>query len=400
MPWALRTLLTIGLAATPLGLYVGLRCASSVGLLLPGWKRTARRVVFLLLLWFLSLPAYTFVLSQIGRTARHFILRPDVTWADYLLHYPFWFGVAVVIELTAITLTLDLAHLALRLFPTVRDRGRRLLAIVRVSAALLAMAYVPIRAIVDTAHVCDRTVDAHVDALPRELEGLVITLVSDIQVDRYTGDGKVQQVHAIVTRHTPDLLLSAGDLVTSGTTFLDAAARAVSGLSGRAGTVAVMGDHDQWSAPEEIRALHERSGWTFLDDRHTVIPYRGRTILITGLTHIYSRRLTGEELESFLSAGPSADLRVLLVHQPAPPVVDAAVRHGYDLVLAGHTHGGQIVGHPLGIPVTPSRFETPYYTGVTRLGKTTVVVTNGVGLTLAPIRYHAPAEVTTIVVRK
>jgi hypothetical protein len=90
-------------------------------------------------------------------------------------------------------------------------------------------------------------------------------------------------------------------------------------------------------------------------------------------------------------------LRILLSHQPAEHVVEQAASHGYDLILAGHTHGGQIVLHPLGIPFTPSMRETKFYSGVYRLGESTVVVTNGVGLTLAPIRYHAPAEITSIV---
>jgi len=46
--------------------------------------------------------------------------------------------------------------------------------------------------------------------------------------------------------------------------------------------------------------------------------------------------------------------------------------------------------------ITPSMTETSYYQGVYNIGATTVVVTRGVGLTLAPVRYHAPAEVTTL----
>jgi hypothetical protein len=81
-------------------------------------------------------------------------------------------------------------------------------------------------------------------------------------------------------------------------------------------------------------------------------------------------------------------------------VIQSAVAHGVDLLLAGHTHGGQIEFHPLGIPLTASMRETRYYTGVHREDSTTVVVTNGVGISIAPLRYHAPAEVTTIVVRR
>jgi uncharacterized protein len=400
MPWTLRTLLNITLAAAPLALYLGLRCAASAGLLRPAWKATARRLALLLLAWFLALPAYTLVVWQLGRTARHFTLRTDLTWADYLLHYPFWFGVVVVIELTVPYLLLDLGQLVLRFFSAARERGRKIFAAIRVGLALFVLVYVPVRAVLDTTVVRDTVAEVQVSKLPPDLDGLKVTLVSDIQVDRYTGEGKVDQARRIVKERDPEILLSAGDLVTSGTAFLDAAASAVGGLSGSALTAAVMGDHDHWSAPGAIRALHERAGWTFLDDRHHLVTVRGRAVLLTGLTYIYSRRKTDEELNRFLGAAPRADLRLLLVHQPAEAVVKAAARYGYHVVLAGHTHGGQIVGHPLGFPVTPSRFETRYYSGVSRVGATAVVVTDGVGLTLAPIRYHAPAEVTTVVLRR
>ena len=98
-----------------------------------------------------------------------------------------------------------------------------------------------------------------------------------------------------------------------------------------------------------------------------------------------------------LDRAPDADLRILLVHQPAEWLLNQASERSYDLLVAGHTHGGQIVIHPLGIPVTASMRETGYYSGEYTLGSMAIVVTNGVGLTLAPVRYHAPAEVTTIV---
>ena len=101
-------------------------------------------------------------------------------------------------------------------------------------------------------------------------------------------------------------------------------------------------------------------------------------------------------LENALKNQPPNELRVLVAHQPAMPLVAAARANGIDLVLAGHTHGGQIVFRPFGIPITPSRFETRYVSGLYHAGATAVVVTNGVGFTLTPVRYQAPAEVTTI----
>jgi predicted MPP superfamily phosphohydrolase len=141
----------------------------------------------------------------------------------------------------------------------------------------------------------------------------------------------------------------------------------------------------------------KKCGWKFLENEHRLIPYKGRQILVTGVTNIYSRRTSKFDLERLLSRAPRADLKILLVHQPRDYLVETAAEYGYHLVLAGHTHGGQIVLHPFGVPVTASQRETRFYRGQYRYKDMAVVVTNGIGLTLAPVRYHAPAEITKLV---
>jgi predicted MPP superfamily phosphohydrolase len=189
-------------------------------------------------------------------------------------------------------------------------------------------------------------------------------------------------------------------MVTWGLDYVDESTKAMCAMSGSVASISVMGDHDYWSAPEAIAKGLRQCGWIFLENEHDVVDYKGTRILVTGLTHVYSQRLNASRLDSILAQAPTADFKILLVHQPAKWLIEAAARRGYNLVLAGHTHGGQIVVHPLGVAFTPSMLETPYYSGEYRLGTLNVVVTNGIGLTLAPVRYGAPAEVTTIVLEK
>ena len=158
----------------------------------------------------------------------------------------------------------------------------------------------------------------------------------------------------------------------------------------------MIGDHDYWSDRATIPIAMRECGWTFLENDTTTLRIRGEPIHITGLTHVYSARLDSPAMARRLAGAPPATLRLLVAHQPAMPLIAAAERNGIDLVLAGHTHGGQIVFRPFGIPVTPSRYETRYVSGLYHASATAVVVTNGIGFTLTPVRYHAPAEVTTI----
>ncbi len=73
-----------------------------------------------------------------------------------------------------------------------------------------------------------------------------------------------------------------------------------------------------------------------------------------------------------------------------------AKKYGYHLMLAGHTHGGQIVFKPFGYSLTPSRFENEHFSGYKKDAEITLIVTNGIGLTLAPLRYNAQSEISKI----
>jgi predicted MPP superfamily phosphohydrolase len=397
MNWAIRTILTICLLALPLILYLGLRLAFSFARLRPGSRRAARRVVAGVVLWFCLFPLLVLAENYLGMARNRFELVSAGPLVDYLVVYPFWVALIVAAELTPVFLLIDLVSIAGRLRPSFREQWLQKLAMVRVALATAGVLFISVHVFVDTSHVRDTVVRIRIHSLPRTLEGLRMTVVGDVQVDRYTGGGKIDQLRRIVESGKPDLLFSPGDVITGGTDYLDAAMSAMCGLKGSVASIAVMGDHDYWSAPDAIVNRFQDCRWDFLDNEHRILQYHGSQILVTGLTHIYSQRLNESTLDSILSRAPQADLRILLVHQPARWLVESAARYGYHLVLAGHTHGGQIVLHPLGMPFTPSMRETPYFTGEYRLGSMSVVVTNGIGLTLAPVRYFAPAEVTTVV---
>jgi uncharacterized protein len=396
MGWIGRTILTIALVILPLFLYVGFRTASSAAVLWPGTKRRGKKIVLGVVGWLFFLPLTAVLLYALKANQVLLSFAAKVSWADYAFHYPVWIGLIVVVEMIGPFVILDLAALVARLVPSKLNKNRRSLAYARLFLLAGGLLYVPVRVVMDTTNVNDDRVQIALGGLPAEFDGLTLSLIGDLQVDRYTGDARIDRVHAIIEKASPQFLLNSGDNVTSGTSFLGKAGEALCAMKGSVASIAVFGDHDFWSSPDSVRSLLSGCGWTFLDNAHRVFDYRGKTILMSGLTNVYASRLNDADLDRFLDSAPRADLRILLTHQPAERVVSRAVARGYDLILAGHTHGGQIVLHPFGIPFCPSMRETPYYTGVHRLGKTTLAVTNGVGLTLAPVRYHAPAEVTTV----
>jgi uncharacterized protein len=398
MPWAIRTLLTISLIALPLFLYVGLRLAASVAILRKKGKGYSRKTVLIALGCLYCFPAILLAMQFAGHSGTLLMLEGGKV-VDYLFLYPFWISLIMLIEALAPMLIIDIAALISRAVPSWRGRLQGTFAALRLVVAFVAIVYVPIRSVIDTTRVQDDEVDVHPRNLPAELRNFRITLIGDIHIDRFTDASKIGQVSGIIRDRKPQLLLSSGDVVSGGREYLDEAKNTIRSLRGSVASIAVMGDHDYWSAPDAVRSLYMNGGWTFLENSNTVITWKGKKILVTGLTHIYSQRLNEAALRRILEDRPEADLKILLVHQPAEWLIQEASDRGYDIVVAGHTHGGQIVLHPLGIPLTASMRETRYYSGMYTYDSTTIVVTRGIGLTLAPVRYHAGAEVTTIVLR-
>jgi predicted MPP superfamily phosphohydrolase len=137
-----------------------------------------------------------------------------------------------------------------------------------------------------------------------------------------------------------------------------------------------------------------------MDNAHKLLQIKKARVLVTGITHTYPHKISPEKLKDLLSKAPSADLKILLIHQPAQWIIEEAEKSGYHLFLAGHTHGGQMVLKPFGISLTPSRMENDFFTGYKKSGNMFVVITNGIGVSLAPLRYHAPAEITRIRLQK
>jgi hypothetical protein len=397
MDWPIRMTLTMAPLVLVASLYAGLRLAGAWAALRrrpPAPARWAALAVILILnLWPLALAA-AYLLGWPGRS---WLEGGHPPLADHLLVYPFWWGFVLALELAPWLLALELAGLGAWLAHA--EGWRRRLAWIRLALVAALSLVVGGRMAWDTGRVrlVDETVA--VRGLPAEFEDLDLLLIGDVQADRYTGAGKLDRFLAAARAARPDLALFAGDLVTEGTTFLRPALAALGRVRAPGGRAAVMGDHDFWADPGAVRAGLRNRGWDFLENEHRLYDWRGRRVLVTGVRYIYSDRVPPARLRALLAAAPAADLRILLVHQPAAEVIAAADAAGYHLVVAGHTHGGQIVFHLFGWPVTPTQLENDFYSGNHPFGRLRVVVTNGVGLTLAPVRYGAPAEITRIRLR-
>lgn len=131
-----------------------------------------------------------------------------------------------------------------------------------------------------------------------------------------------------------------------------------------------------------------------LQNACAVVERSGQRLVIAGLDDAYTGR---DDLEQTLSSC-RGDFTVLLSHYPR--FFPAAAAKKVDLVLSGHTHGGQV-----GVPFLAHRFSVSclierYIHGLYRLGETVLYVNAGLGTTGAPMRLGAPPEIMTFVLRR
>lgn len=218
---------------------------------------------------------------------------------------------------------------------------------------------------------------------PRGASGLTILHLSDLHLGPFLSSADVYAL----ARAAPevDLVCLTGDYVTHRADEAEGIGEALAPLRARLGKFAVFGNHDYRERREaEIAARLEAAGFGVLRNRGASLDAGGETIHVAGVEDPEEGKVV--DLVRALSDRPPGAFSILLVHHP--DFVFEASRRGVDLVLSGHTHGGQIVVG--GRSLFPARAAVR--SGASRVGATAVHVTNGLGVLAVPIRIGAPPE--------
>ena len=159
-----------------------------------------------------------------------------------------------------------------------------------------------------------------------------------------------------------------------------------------------MGNHEIYAGTEEYTAAQgARLGISFLRSQTRQLRFGNALVNIAGVDYQkMSARPHYLEGAGTLMA-PNAH-NILLSHNP--DVFPVAAQQGWDLTLAGHTHGGQVNVEFLHQEINLARFYTPYVYGHYRSGKSSIYVTRGIGTIGMPARVGAPPEIAVLRLRK
>ena len=223
-----------------------------------------------------------------------------------------------------------------------------------------------------------------VAGLPSALAGLRIGLMTDIHRSQLVSHNDVARAASAMMNEHPDLIVLGGDYVTWGDRrYVAPSAAALASLTAPHGVFGILGNHDD---DHDMPIALTRSGVHMLKDARTRLAIRGENVDLVGIRYWTKRQ---SDIAALVRG--AAPATILLAHDPRRLTEAAAL--DVPLVLAGHTHGGQVV-LPLVGAVAAQKFPVIY--GLARRGKTTMFVSRGVGTIYVPVRINCPPEVAIL----
>ncbi len=237
-------------------------------------------------------------------------------------------------------------------------------------------------------------VSLKIPELPPQLDGLRILHLTDWH-NRSCTQTHIDVLGAV--RGTDfDLVCLTGDLVESHVTQLEPVKEVLARLGREAPVLSVLGNHDWSASGHQIIAELEEIGVASLENTFTRVDIRGASLTVVGISDFYSRRANVDA--AFTGTGD--DFTLVLTHDPS--IFQQIAAHGPSLVLAGHTHGGQIRLPFLPTLYAPGQGFFPRYgDGLYWASDSTLYVSRGMGYTsILPFRFWNRPEITILTLHR
>ena len=235
-------------------------------------------------------------------------------------------------------------------------------------------------------------IDVHLENLPAGFDGFRILQITDLHVSMTIRRNYVQAVVDKANTQSPDMIVMTGDLADGSMMDLRSETVPLFGLQANFGKYFVTGNHEYYSGVEPWLSEVASLGFIPLINSHRIIGRNGAEIVLAGVTDYRASRIVPQHAsdpEAALADAPENRIKIILAHQPKS--VFQAAGAGADLLISGHTHGGQYF--PWNYMVS---LDQPYVHGLHRHGKTQIYVSRGTGYWGPPMRIGAPSEITVL----
>lgn len=276
---------------------------------------------------------------------------------------------------------------------------------VKITAALLALiAAAVIWTIWGNTALTLTRISAESDKIPQEFDGFKIAHISDLHDAELGGDNAA--LIALIADEKPDIIAITGDLIDSNRTDIDRALRFARRAAELAPVYYVTGNHegalmDYWKLKEGLETL----GVTVLTDSSVTITREGAAIRIIGIDD--PNFATHEEIAEGFPAMirgkvqrlcAEDEFNLLLAHRPEH--IESYIAGGAELILSGHTHGGQLRLPFIGGLIAPGQgFFPKYDAGLYEFDEAKMIISRGLGNSVIPLRFNNRPEVVSVTLK-
>jgi predicted MPP superfamily phosphohydrolase len=355
----------------------------------PPWS-AVMAIAFIVLV--LAVPFSLFAARVLGPQAARYLSFPVFVWLGTMMLLFFAFASIDLVRGAAYVFARVLASQDLVLSPERRLLVARVVALVGVATVLPAAALSVARGLGD---VVVKHVEVELERLPPQFDGFGIAQLTDLHLGPMRDGAWLTQVVARTNGLEPDLVAITGDLVDGSVEHLAGQVEPLRALRADEGVFMVTGNHEYFDDPVGWMEYLPELGIRILRNERVVIRREDARFDLAGVDDPVGGRFApghGTDVERALGGRDRDRVAVLLAHQPN--VIEDARSHGADLVLSGHTHGGQL--WPFSLLV---HMAQPYVSGLFRRGGTQIYVSEGTGFWGPPMRLGTTPEITLVTLR-
>lgn len=237
--------------------------------------------------------------------------------------------------------------------------------------------------------------------IPDAFNNKKIIFVSDIHAGKYFKREDVAKLVKRINERNPDIILLGGDNTSKNTAYCSSFFEEITKLKSTYGVFSVLGNHDHWEDPQLIQKGLINCGFNICDNRSYWIKEGNDSIKIGGVGDLWEDT---QIIENTTNDVKRDDFCILLSHNP--DYMETLNTDLVDLMLSGHTHGGQVTFFGLYAPIMPSTFHPEYMQtgqkyryGWKEKNGTQLYVTTGIGTGKFPFRFFAQPEIVEITLK-
>ncbi len=227
--------------------------------------------------------------------------------------------------------------------------------------------------------------------VPDTFKGTRIVFVSDIHSNKIVSNNHIKNMVKKINELNPDIVLLGGDYIAKGKEHIETCFNELSKINAKVGKYGVLGNHDHYGYPELVRESMEKAGIKCLDNDSVWIQNGNDRIKIGGVGDLW---LDKQIIENTIHDVTEEDFVMLLSHNP--DYAEKLKTSKIDLMLSGHTHGGQVTLFGLYAPFLPTKYGQKYRQGLIETENTKVLVSKGIGCTGLPFRFFSRPEINVI----